>query len=372
MMEKMIRFRKRDLHDYAVRFMERFSVPAPDAEIVADVLVAADLRGIPSHGFIRLHSYYGHRLAHGYMKPQTDLKVISETATTLTLDGGNGLGQVAGRRAMERCIEKAKTADLAVGVVHRSNHYGIAGYYAMMALEHGMIGVSLTNSHPLVAPTYGRTAAVGTNPISVAIPSGKEFPFVLDMATSTVTIGRVTLHEKMGKPIPLGWGIDSAGNPTDDPLKILGDRGALLPLGGADITAGYKGYGLGLLVDILCATLSGGRNLTDVGGPEEARESDVSHLFMALRVDAFRPLAAFADQMDRLVETLKSLPRIEGQDRIYVAGEKEYENVLQNERLGVPIPEPAIVEIRREGEKAGVPFDLVPVSGEKIPGFGAG
>ena len=362
-MEKMVRFRKEDLHDYVVRYLERFSVPVRDAGIVADVLVAADLRGIPSHGFIRLHSYYGQRLAHGHMNPQAELKVVSETATTLTFDGGNGLGQVAGHRAMTRCIEKADKANVAVAVVHRSNHYGIAGYYAMMALEHGMIGASLTNSHPLVAPTYGRTAAVGTNPISVAIPSGKEFPFVLDMATSTVTIGRVTLHEKMGKPIPLGWGIDSAGELTGDPLKILGGRGALLPLGGADITSGYKGYGLGLLVDILCATLSGGRNLTDVGGPDEARESDVSHLFAALRIDAFRPLAAFAEQMDRMVETLKNLPRMEGQNRIFVAGEKEYEAVLQNERLGVPVPEPAIAEIRREGEKAGIPFDLVPVPG---------
>ena len=362
-MEKMVRFRKEDLHDYAVRYLERFSVPARDAGIVADVLVAADLRGIPSHGFIRLHSYYGQRLAHGHMNPQAELKVVSETATTLTFDGGNGLGQVAGHRAMTRCVEKADKANVAVAVVHRSNHYGIAGYYAMMALEHGMIGASLTNSHPLVAPTYGRTAAVGTNPISVAIPSGKEFPFVLDMATSTVTIGRVTLHEKMGKPIPLGWGIDSAGELTGDPLKILGGRGALLPLGGADITSGYKGYGLGLLVDILCATLSGGRNLTDVGGPDEARESDVSHLFAALRIDAFRPLAAFEGQMDRMVETLKNLPRMEGQNRIFVAGEKEYEAVLQNERLGVPVPEPAIAEIRREGEKAGIPFDLVPVPG---------
>jgi L-2-hydroxycarboxylate dehydrogenase (NAD+) len=362
-MEKMIRFRKRDLHDYAVRYMERFSVPKEDARIVADVLVAADLRGIPSHGFIRLHSYYGQRLAHGYMKPQTELTVVSETATTVTIDGGNGLGQVAGHRAMTRCIEKADEENVAVAVVHRSNHYGIAGYYAMMALPHGMIGVSLTNSHSLVAPTYGRTAALGTNPISVAVPSGKKFPFVLDMATSTVTIGRITLHEKTGKKIPLGWGVDSAGDMTDDPGKILRGGGALLPLGGTDIMSGFKGYGLGLLVDILCATLSGGRNLTDVGGPDEAREADVSHLFAALRIDAFRPLDEFQQQMEQLVETLKGLPRMDGQDRIYIAGEKEYENVLQNERAGVPVPEPAIAEIRKEGERIGVPFNLIPVPG---------
>ena len=362
-MEKMIRFRKDDLRDYAVRYMERFSVPEADARIVADVLVAADLRGIPSHGFIRLHSYYGQRLARGHMKPQTEMKVVSETATTLTLDGGNGLGQVAGHRAMTRCIEKADQANVAVAVVHRSNHYGIAGYYAMMALAHGMIGVSLTNSHSLVAPTYGRTAAVGTNPISVAVPSGKEFPFVLDMSTSTVTIGRITLHEKMGEPIPLGWGIDSTGDTTDDPRKILRSGGALLPLGGTDMMSGFKGYGLGVLVDILCATLSGGLNLTDVGGPDEAREADVSHLFAVLRIEAFRPLAAFREQMDRLADTLRNLPRMDGQDRIYIAGEKEYENVRQNERMGVPVPEPAIVEIRKEGERIGVPFDLIPVSG---------
>jgi L-2-hydroxycarboxylate dehydrogenase (NAD+) len=173
-----------------------------DALIAADVLVSADLRGINSHGVIRLHSYYGDRLLKGKIDPTSPIKVIKESAATLALDGGNGLGQVVGYRAMSRCIELAEKAGLAITTVRNSNHYGIAGYYAMMALPEDMIGISLTNSQPLVAATYGMPPLLGTNPIAVAVPAGEERPFVLDMATSIVSIGRITVHDKAGQPIP--------------------------------------------------------------------------------------------------------------------------------------------------------------------------
>ncbi|MCL5072736.1 MAG: Ldh family oxidoreductase, partial [Actinobacteria bacterium] len=235
-MEKVLRFKKEDLFNYAVLYMEKLGISQKDAEIVADVLIAADLRGVDSHGLIRIYSYYGRRLEKKYMNPLTPFKIISETDTTVLYDGGNGLGQVVSCHAMEKCIEKAKKSNIAVAAVKHSNHYGIAGYYAMMALEHGMIGISLTNSQPLVAPTYGRTAVLGTNPISFAAPSYDEYPFVLDMATSVVPIGRIKVYEEKNDKIPVGWGIDDDGNVTEDPKKVQsGGPGALMPLGGIDI-----------------------------------------------------------------------------------------------------------------------------------------
>lgn len=281
-MPKTLRFKKKDLIEYTVKFMEKLGVPAEDATIVGEVLIEADLRGVSSHGLIKLSTYYGSRLRKGYMNPKTPIKVIKETDTTISFDGGNGLGQVNSYRAMTVCIEKAKKSNIAVATVNHSNHYGIAAYYAMMALESDMIGISLTNSQPLAAPTYCRTAVLGTNPISVAAPSYKKYPHVLDMATSVVAIGRIKVFEKKGEKIPMGWGVDDVGNVTDDPKKIQsGEPGALLPLGFTDVLKSYKGYGLALLVDILSGALAGASTLTDVGFPHEPSESNVGHFFMA-------------------------------------------------------------------------------------------
>ena len=191
--------------------MEKLGVPPEDAAIVGEILIEADLRGVSSHGLIRLTTYYGNRLKKGYMNPMTPTKVINETDTTISFDGGNGLGQVNSYRAMRVCIEMTKKSNIAVATVKNSNHYGIAAYYAMMALEHDMIGISLTNSQPLAALTYGKSAVLGTNPISVAAPSYNKYPYVLDMATSVVAIGRIKVFEKKGEKIPMGWGLMMTG-----------------------------------------------------------------------------------------------------------------------------------------------------------------
>jgi L-2-hydroxycarboxylate dehydrogenase (NAD+) len=231
-----------------------------------------------------------------------------------------------------------------------------------MALKHGMIGVSLTNSQPLVAPTYGRTAVLGTNPISVAVPSYKQYPYVLDMATSTVPIGRIKVYEEKNLKIPLGWGLDDNGNVTDDPKQVQsGGPGALMPLGGIDIMRGYKGYGLALLVEILCAALSGASHLTQVGFPHEPKESDVSHFFMAINIEAFRPIIDFKKQIDSMIELLKGSPKAEGHDRIYIAGEKEFETAKFNETHGVPIIKKVIENLKKDGQRIGVEFDLKPI-----------
>ncbi len=362
-METILRFRREDLIDYVVRYMSKMGVPPEDAAIVGDVLVSADMRGVESHGLIRMASYYGNRIQKGYIDPTTPYKIIHETPSTASIDGGNGCGQVVGKKAMQMCIDKAKTAGIAAISVKKSNHYGIAGYYSMMALEHGMIGMSFTNSQPLVAPTYGKTAVLGTNPISMAAPTNHAYPFVLDMATSAVAYGKIQLHEKKNETIPIGWGVDEDGLPTTDPSKIKpGGHGALLPLGGMEVTAGYKGYGLAVLVEIFCSALSGGCYLGYVGSPAKPDPTCVSHFFMAINIDFFRPIIDFRNQMDDMIAYLKKSPLAVGRDQIMVAGEVEFEYEKFNLIHGVPLIKPIVDDMIREGEKIGVPFDLVPVS----------
>ena len=357
-METTLRFKRDDLLNFVIRYMTKLGVPAEDAKIVGNVLICADIRGVESHGLHRLGSYYGSRISKGWIDPLTPYKIISETPTTALIDGGNGCGQVVSHKAMKLAIEKASAGGLAAITVRNSNHYGLAGYYAMMAMRKGMIGLALTNSQPLVAPTYGCTAVLGTNPIALAAPSGKAYPYLLDMATSAVAYGKIQVYEKKHEHIPIGWGIDESGSPTNDPSLIKpGGHGALLPLGGMEITAGYKGYGLALLVEILCSALSGGNYLTKVGGPGKPEPTGVSHFFMAINIEAFRPIFDFTNQMDDMIALLTQSPLAVGRDEILVAGEKEFQYAEFNEIHGVPLIKPIVDDLIKEGEKIGVPFD---------------
>jgi len=353
-------YRAEDLKAYMIGFFTQLGVPQVDAEIAADVLIAADLRGVDSHGIIRLHTYYGNRLRSGQINPLTPLQTVKETLTTLLLDGGNGLGQVAGYHAMQRCIAQAEQSGVAMVTVRNSNHYGIAGYYAMMALPHDMIGMSFTNTQPLVAPTYGRKAILGTNAMAVAAPAGQERPFVLDMATSIVPIGRITVYDKARKEIPAGWGIDKDGRVTTQPGEVL-QGGALLPLGGIDLMRGYKGYGLALMIDILCGVLSGADTGAAVGHAGEARGANVGHFFIAMKIEAFRPLAEFKQALDELLQQLKESPKAVDQERIYIHGEKEFEAYERNLAQGVPLMDEVVRSLRMAGEQAGIPFDVTPL-----------
>ncbi|TFH10128.1 MAG: Ldh family oxidoreductase [Candidatus Atribacteria bacterium] len=345
----------------------RFNVSEEDARVMADVLISADVRGVDSHGIIRLHSYYGDRLQQGLVNAASVVSVVHETPISASLDGGNGLGPVVAHKAMARCIAKARDSGIAAVTVRNSNHYGIAGYYAMMALPHDMIGVSLTNSQPLVAPTYGRTAMLGTNPIAVAVPAGTEHPYVLDMATSIVPIGRVTVYHESGETIPVGWGMDKDGNLTEFPDAVL-DGGALLPLGGNDIMRGYKGYGLALLVDILSGVLPGAAFSTGVGHPNNPGQADVGHFFMALKVDLFRPAEEFKADMDELIQRIKGGAKTPGHDRIYIHGEKEFSHAERCATNGVPVIAPVVDALKAVGEQIGVPFDLTPIGEDSAEG----
>lgn len=359
-MAKFLLFRPDDLKAYMVSFFTKLSVPQADAETAAEVLLAADLRGVDSHGIIRLNTYYGDRLRKGLIDPLTPVAILNETPVSLALSAGNGMGQVVGKHAMTCAIDKARQSGMAMVTVRNSNHYGIAGYYAMMALPEDMIGISFTNSQPLVAPTYGRTSILGTNPIAVAAPAGQERPYVLDMATSIVPIGRITVYQKAGKKIPEGWGVNSQGEVTDDPSAVL-KGGALMPLGGIDLMRGYKGYGLSMLVDIFSGVLSGAAYGTKVAGPNVNRIADVGHFFGAIKIEAFRSIADFTRDMDGLIRMLKDAPKATGQERIYIHGEKEFERAELNAREGVPLLPEVVKMLQDSGNQVGLPFDLATI-----------
>ena len=361
-----IRVESEALRGFCVRALRRMDVPEEDARITADVLISADMRGTSSHGVARLRRYVN-GLRDGTMIAQPETEIVAETPTTVLVDAGGGLGQPVSFRAMEAAIEKAEAYGSGFATVRNSNHFGIAGYYAMMALDHDCIGLSMTNASVLVVPTFGGDAMLGTNPISVAAPAGQEWPFVLDMATSTVPRGKLEVYQRLEKPIPLGWATDETGEPTTDTghvLKNLKERagGGLLPLGGAgELLGGHKGYGLALLVDVLCGVLPGAAyaNLVypkdDEGNP---LPSAIGHFFGAWRVDAFRPVDAFEDAMDDLQQRLKNAPKAEGQDRIYIHGEKEYEEAEENARKGVPLNPKVADDLRALGDELDVEYDL--------------
>lgn len=362
-MAKALIFKTQDLFNFMVDFFVKLGVPQNRAQITAEILLSADLRGVSSHGIIRLQTYYGSRLQKGLINPLANNEILRETPSSLAIDGKNGLGQVAGKDAMLRCIDKAKRSGVAMVTVRNSNHYGIAGYYAMMALDEDMIGISFTNAQPLVAPTFGRKRLLGTNPIAVAAPAFSEKPFVLDMATSIIPIGKVTVFDKAGQELPDGWAINSKGMPTTNPKEVL-DGGALFPLGGPELLRGYKGYGLALWVDIFSGILSGAAFGRGVADPNKVANANVGHFFAAIRLDAFRDPDEFKKDLDSLFQQLKTAEKAEGQDRIYIHGEKEFELTEKYQKEGIPLLEEVVKSLSKAGDEIGVPFDSIP-TGEK-------
>lgn len=354
------------LLDFCVRVFAKMGVSAEDARITADVLVQANLRGIDSHGVARLARYVN-GLRDGVMLAQPDEKVVVETPTTVTLDAGAGLGQPVSHRAMKLAIAKAKEHGCGFATVRNSNHYGIAGYYAMMALKEDMIGISTTNAAVLVVPTFGRDAMYGTNPIALAVPAGEERPFVMDMATSTVPRGKLEVYHRQEKPLPSGWATDERGVPTTDSGRVLDNflkraGGGLLPLGGAgEEFSGHKGYGMGLMVEILSAVLPGAAFLTAVY-PKDADgkplPANLGHFFGAWRLGAFRPPEDLKADMDRFIRELKGGPLAEGATRIYVHGEKEFETADRRAQDGIPLEAKVEASLKQVAADLDLVYDL--------------
>ena len=348
---------KRINHEKLTRFVqaafEKLGVAAGDAQIAAEALVAADLRGVDTHGVIRFSPYawYVKWLSEGSMTAKPNIRVTSETPSTALLDGDRGMGMVIGHRAMELAIDKAQSCGIGMVGVRNSRHYGMSAQYAMQALAHDMIGIAMTNAGRQVVPTFGREARFGTNPMCFAVPADKELPFVLDMATTTAAAGKLELAARLEKSIPTGWALDEKAQATQDP-RIAQRARRLLPLGGSRDNGSHKGYGLAVLVEILCGVLTG--TVTALNADQDPR----GHFFGAIRVDAFRPVAEFKKDMDRLIRELKSTPPIEGQRRVYVAGEIEFETAEERAERGIPLLPSVLKGLREVSEQLGLPYNL--------------
>lgn len=341
------------LQEFTTSMFEALGVPRSEAVEVSEVLVKADLRGVDSHGVARLH-YYLDRLDKGLIAPQCAMKVAGEMGATLLVDGGNGLGQIVSKRAMELCVEKARQNGSCLASVWNSNHFGAAAYYAMMALPHDMVGISMTNAYPLQVPTFGKKAMIGANPLAVAIPTGAEPPFVLDMSTSIVAFGKLEIAYREGKPIPLGWALDKDGQPASDPGAGLEGR-ALLPLGGTRELGSHKGYGLAVVVDILCSLLSGaafGQIYVEQGLDVPM---NIGHFFCAISVESFLPVGTFKENMDDMISTIRTSSTAPGQDRVYTAGEIELFCEQERRQDGIPLNSVVADNLRDLGKRFGVP-----------------
>ena len=332
------------IKNFMIDVFQGLGVPEKDARICADVLISSDLRGIESHGVGRLKYYYD-RIVAGVHLTQTEIEIVNETETTALIDGHHGMGHVIAHNAMRMAIEKARQYGLGAVTVRNGTHFGIAGYYPLMAAREGMMGLTVTNARPSIAPTFGTEPMLGTNPIAFAAPSDMDYPFCFDGATSIAQRGKIEVAARAEKPVPEGWVIDARGNPATDPNQILKDMGqaqaALLPLGGAgELLAGYKGYDLATIVEILSASLCGGVFMKDLLGfaPDGSRRPYMlGHFFLAIDIEHFIPLELSQQITGQIMRTLQASRKAPGHDRIYVAGEKEYEKQAIIRKQGIPV-----------------------------------
>ena len=330
-----------------------------DATLATTTLLAADMRGIDSHGVARLVGYVRLWEA-GRINPKPDIRIVHETPSTAVVDGDAGLGLVVAPFAMEVAIDKAKIAGTGWVSVKNSNHFGIAGQHAMMALEHDMTGIAMTNASALVAPTFSTERMLGTNPIAVAIPAGEEPPFVADFATTTAANGKLEILQRKNADTPLGWVQDKEGNETTD-ANILKKGGALLPLGSDREHGSHKGYALGSIVDIFSAVLSGASYgpwappfPAYVPMPPDMPGQGLGHFFGAMRVDAFRPADEFKQHMDQWIRRFRAATPAAGHERVLIPGDPEREMEAERKRSGIPVVESVETELRTLGEKFGI------------------
>jgi len=343
------------LTDFVVAVLQKFNVPKEDAEVTARNLVKADLRGIESHGVGRLKRYTD-GLKNGVVKTHPSIRIVRESPVTALLDGGYGLGQVVSYKAMNLAIEKAEKNCVGLVGVRNSNHFGIAGFYGLMALEHNLIGLVTTDTRPLVAPTFSKQKLMGTNPICVTVPtSGKGF--VLDMATSVAPVGKMEVARRIGKRVPLNWGIDPEGKITDDPEKIM--KGALLPLGGlGELLGGHKGYGLAAVVDIFSGVLTGAIWSAGVGETQGPHPANVGHFFGAINPEAFMPLSEFKLRMDQFIQSLKLAEKMPEAEEIYIAGEKSAYTEDIRRKIGVALDFKTVEMLKQLSAETGLPYTL--------------
>ena len=359
---KTVKYPAEKLREFSQKTFEFFDVPKEDAKLASEVLSMSDIRGIDSHGVARLHTYFD-MLEHKRINPKPNIKIIRESLSTATIDGDNGLGLVVGPKANEIAMNKASEAGTGWVSVSNTNHYGIAGYYVIKALEKDLIGWSMTNTTKLVAPLWGAERMLGTNPIAIAFPAKEEPPIIIDLATCAAADGKIEIANRKSDKIPEGWAIDSEGNQNINPEKMI-NGGALLPLGSDRERGGHKGYGLAIMVDFLCAVLSGANwgPFTPPFAlrqeiPEKSVGKGIGHFFGAMRVDAFIDLDEFKMQTDDYIRTMRSTKPAPGTNGPIIPGDPEREAEEIRSKEGIPLVEPVIEELNDISKRTGIPFD---------------
>ena len=333
--------------DFMTAVFEKMGVPTEDARLCADVLLESDRRGIESHGCNRFKPIYIDRIKSGILNPVTKIDILKETPTTAVLDANDGMGMVASKKAMDMCIEKAHKYGMGMVAVRNSSHYGIAGYWTGLAAKENMIGISGTNARPSVAPTFGVENMLGTNPLTFSMSTDEPFPFTLDCATSVIQNGKIEYYARINHDTPKGLVISREGEELTDSAEILkkirSQQAALAPLGGfGETTGGYKGYGYSTVVEILSAALQSGLFLKALDGKDEEgkiRPYHLGHFFIAIDTEAFMGAEAFKKTCGDILRDLRGSEKAPGQERIYTAGEKEYDVWMYRKDKGVPVTE---------------------------------
>jgi L-2-hydroxycarboxylate dehydrogenase (NAD+) len=351
------------LEDFTRKVFEKMGCSPEDAKMATDVFIRAELRGYASHGMIRIKDYFQLWQA-GRINVKPRVRIVHESPSTAVVDGDGAIGMIAATRSMQIAIEKARTAGTGWVSTKGSNHYGYAAYYSMMALEHDMIGVSLTIANPLVAPTFSVEPMLGTNPISVSVPAGKYPPFVSDFSTTPIARGKLAIAAKKGEKVPLGWVQDADGVPSDDP-DIITRGGTMVTLGGTAQHGSHKGYALSAIVDILSAVLSGANfgpfcppSLAYLPVKEEKVGEGTGHFFGAMRIDGFQKPEEFKARMDLWIETFRNAKPAKGHDRVLIPGDIERANEERISREGIKVIEPVQKEMKEIADFLGIDFEL--------------
>lgn len=327
-----------------VEVLKKMGVPEVDAKVCSDVLIASDLKGIESHGIGRLKMYYD-RIKSGVQNPVTNIDIVKDKAATAVWDGNHGMGHVIGVKAMQTAIDKAEKYGIGAIAVRNSTHYGICGYYANMAVQYNMIGMTFTNARPSVCPTNGVTPMLGTNPICFGAPTNLPYPFIYDAATSITQRGKIEVLDREEKDTPKEWAIDLDNNPFTETKRLLTDlvkmKASLLPIGGSEeVTGSHKGYGLSVMVEILSAALQNGSYLMDLHGTDKNGNPTpykLGHFFLAINIDFFVDITDFKNTTTVILQQIQGSQKAHGKNNIFVAGEKEYNSELIVRQQGIPI-----------------------------------